>query len=547
MKLSYLHIAAAVSYACGILSWFFFPLISISTGELKPRSLFVDEKAIMNRRVRPSVNGKSAAVDFEAFSNPIGDPCLLFPLSPSILHCRALMTQNTSMDSTSSSTISLIEIYLKSARKPLAKDASALVFPFPLDPKEENLRALLRFIIPLIANISSCPWLSKNIIILILPLDCASSDCYYRNYSSLERKLHFRSSDVLQNWLTDVYASTGTRNRGIHRMGVIRESFVFDLQEVLAPLIAHNEKLRIGGNILLIGRSLSTLPNLDLPSSLLALYPFLAIEHRQSPFSSSTLSFSIPQLPLTVPFFREYLRRLDSLFTFAFTLLEGTSGLHSTFRERNIDSMTIKLYPFDSKVASMSFASSQQYSPYELMDVNALHHLILDVIKISSSLYEKLHHSYNMYLIMSSQFFVPINEYALPVLLLTMPLLLFLWENSNKVRHISDICHAILYQIISAIVAVLLACTWGDSANFTSLLLFYISMSLLLIMMIFSFLLKTRDSHHALAATSSFIMIVASLSLAWNSTILATVLLAVSPPMLLVLSTMQKSGGVDHF
>lgn len=166
-------------FLCFVLStiWIFlFPALSIVTGELKPRGIYVDESALLLHQASRSASKKSDLLSFDvaqSFSlncpkyddysivdwSMYEDICDVISTLKLNVHCHRIKILEK-MDA-------LIQISLDHTSKPISSEAVVVVLPLRLDTQ----CLILEFMVKLLLNLGNEPWLSKRIIFLLLPVE----------------------------------------------------------------------------------------------------------------------------------------------------------------------------------------------------------------------------------------------------------------------------------------------------------------------------------------------------------------------------------------
>jgi hypothetical protein len=290
-----LRFALAVGCVLPFLWTALFPAISVSTGELKPRGVFVDENAlsvsslIQTRRENiPMLN-----------ANCTNWNCVCSSMSVAAVICRPK--------------VGLIEIHFTSVRKMQSEEATVIVFP--IETGAVAFSWSLDFIYSFLAAIDHRISTSKNVIVLIVPT--AARD-------RLER-----FSPILQDWLSRYHNQSHDAHQSARF--IVREALVIDLLGSSRYELDAVEQWS-GGMTLLTTGSNGVLPNMDLTSLIKTLY--------SKPLRVSTAAAN----PFTANWRGEmdsYGRRLWDMLLYIIDLALGPSFFHAQFLERNIDSLTI--------------------------------------------------------------------------------------------------------------------------------------------------------------------------------------------------------------
>lgn len=221
-----LYVVPVVLYAVGV-CWLFIlhPLVSISTGELKPRSLFVDEHALP---VQSSVVDKTVTIASHDKWDPSINPCEI--LSPLVSFC---LRNSTSLSFTMEST------QVPSARERIFV---GLVIPMLITATGDDQASVdvawMDLIYSLAQNYGSAKWVAKQTFVHIAPSSAALHE-----FVQSAAYDHFRPVSALT-----------------------REAYLLDLSELSASLewkdislIAHDH--------------MGTQPNMDLVSYTVHVHP----------------------------------------------------------------------------------------------------------------------------------------------------------------------------------------------------------------------------------------------------------------------------------
>lgn len=226
MSVLLLYLLPVVLYLAGV-CWLFIlhPLVSISTGELKPRSLFVDEHALP---VQSSVVDRTVAVANHENWDPSINPCEI--LEPFVSFC---LLNGSSLTFTVEST------QVPSARERIFL---GLILPALTVTKGDNVltvdAALMDLIYSLAQNYRVAKWVAKQTFVHIAP-----------SSASLQ--------DFVQSSAYDTYLPVST---------LTREAYLLDLSELSTSL----EWKEIS---LIANDHMGTQPNMDLVSYLVHRHP----------------------------------------------------------------------------------------------------------------------------------------------------------------------------------------------------------------------------------------------------------------------------------
>lgn len=386
-------LVAVVLFVMGLLWWILFPVVSISTGELKARSIFVDENAIlvnsMNLRQKDYPRHFPARLRTGNFSLLCNSSINLFS------SCRKDLFFNTE----------ILEFFIEPSKRPSSKESTLFVFPVPSKDSDSLVTV---FFTELVHRIHNAEWLARNVIILVL------RDIRSQNMVQTPNSMMYSRS--LKRWLS-THLNAGVVDTTIEwdrpSTGLLRQAFVLDVAEYVEHMMPGNIQVQsVGYN--------GDLPNMDLVATTLALAPEGSItECGAHSISTVVLNGSL----------NLYISRLLGLFRFLVALIDGANGLHGHLLSADIDAITLKLVdrnPSMSKVDPDVNESEFLQSVSDLLE-NLLH--------ATSNLHEELHHSFMQYFFLDASHFLALPEYGPSLLLLTAPLL---WLFHEGHRHQID-------------------------------------------------------------------------------------------------------------
>ena len=405
--------AAVGLYVFSILWWLLFPLISITTGELKPRGLYVDENAllvnsaslgfreVMTRDAREDdLHNFQLVMNSTVRMNPGDDNiCLSLTKEFASVTCRGMRPREKG-DRMMREVANITQIVVDHPWKPRSLEVSMVVVSY----HSSNELQTFGFTTVLIKKILSADWLSKRIIILLLPLSsCArqvnctdtfemetfNDDSYVANScksASIDNDTR-RFSKALSTWLNE-YHSIGHNqyDKVGHRVqyeGLLRDAYVIDFTEPLITSTSSNsertrDSIKDGSmsrkvsweKILLstVGNN-GQLPNMDFLTAPLASFPHITSNeadiylrnNRRNKFGhlgskggefSRELEKEVVREGLisicryftfvSASTCHSYFEILSGLTRFSSALIHGPSGLHGQFIRRNIDSLTLR-------------------------------------------------------------------------------------------------------------------------------------------------------------------------------------------------------------
>ena len=390
--------AGLAVYVAGLAWVLLFPLVSLSTGELKPRSLYIDEHALLinsgTKYLYSHASTSNSVIDAVS-ENGVEDGSIC-----SIFHCQELYMSNIT-------TQPIIHVQLHT------RHLETIVVSFIVSSNSSN-----HYITSIAKQIKDTKWIAKNILLLVIYQDCTIDKCGNRN-------IGLRYSAVMEQWFQQHYHN---------RFGLLRQNFIIDLTQINNASVSDTmtELLYIGID--------GQLPNMDLIAAALAILPphvvvdgrskrYANMHEKENPLEYLRMS-SLPRvLQQVIPYFyqimsnfdgilkvNEYFNRLIGLLEHLMASIDGPSGIHGQFQLRNIDSLTLRYL---------------NQSSYDITND------IMKLVRVANNLHEELHHSHFYYLMMGHRHFVSITEFATSYLLLVTPILLAYFLHCRAIQ--SDI------------------------------------------------------------------------------------------------------------
>ena len=377
--------AGLVVYAAGLVWLLLFPLVSLSTGELKPRSLYIDEHALLINSGTKYLYSHTSTAN-PAISavrvNDIDDGSLC-----SVFHCQEIYMSNVTTQP-----ITHIQLH--------TRHMETIVVSFIVSSNSSN-----HYITPIAKQIKDTKWIAKNILLLVIHQDCTIDKCGHHNNG-------LRYSAVMEQWFQQHYHN---------RFGLLRQNFIVDLTQINNASVSDTmtELLYVGID--------GQLPNMDLVAAALAILPqhvvvdgrskqYVNTHEKEHPLEYLRMSSLPHALQQVIPYLyqilshfdgvfnaKDYFNRLIGLLEHLMASINGPSGIHSQFQLRNIDSLTLRYL---------------NQSSYDMTND------IMKLVRVANNLHEELHHSHFYYLMMGHRHFVCITEFATNYLLLAMPILL---------------------------------------------------------------------------------------------------------------------------
>jgi hypothetical protein len=428
----------AYSFAAYLLSamWvLLFPLVSISTSESKPRGLYVDENALVVEAIRssnqvlppkfPPIQSSSGLMDIDRL-------------------CLTLILEGISQCKRADSGY-VTEIIIDAVDKVLSTEATLIALPYLKDFQGNELgifenddareRQAARLAFDISSSLLQSSWLSKRVIILLIPYSCKTygyNDQFNNVLSYIEDNKDLcirrdndndngndntgaRHSEPLSRWLENYHSISDESSHA----GLIREAYVLDMSEI----DSREENLITKpsyANVRVVGSN-GNLPNMDLLSSVLSLFP----DSLRSAYISYKEGVNN----------NSYLGRLFGLGNFWASQIVGPDGLHAQFLSWNIDALSIS-------------PNSEDFMFLEVL---------LLLIRSSSNLHEELHHSHFFYLLQGSASFVDISEYAPTMFLVLIPLMTIYFDltKSNTKASLVEAFILIIMDFLIPIVIVI--------------------------------------------------------------------------------------------
>ena len=198
IKVVRLEVSLAI-LCIAIIWWFCFPLVNVTSGELKPRNLFVDEHALMANSPVPK---KNRLADRLAFNTPCNSTKFFTMVSAEVVSHGGKCSYFTP-GSTVHITESIFQCILGSKTKSISLEASLLVFPIWSSiirgPGEvlNNVYAQ-NSVIDIIREVHNSLWLSKNVVMLFIPYKIVDQLAYS----------DILLSAALENWLIRYHGTT---------------------------------------------------------------------------------------------------------------------------------------------------------------------------------------------------------------------------------------------------------------------------------------------------------------------------------------------------
>ena len=399
---------SATLYLASILWCSLFPLISVTTGELKPRGLYLDENALLVSRglsgLLSETDAKKDLIALEDFLN----------LTDGILkienfeeqYCSYLKSNFVSLSCQhfTKSMRGTTQINVDHPWKPRSLEVTVVTILYHVSNKLQSFT----FATALVQKMVSSDWLSKRVLILLIPLekddrksaarkDNASPDSENAQKWVDDSDSHSHSgardtrySAALSAWLHEYHtqepSDTSTEKRFMSHAGLLRDSYVIDFSEPMITTVP--ARILMKGSEsgqpkaasfwskiqLLVAGNNGQLPNLDILAAPLAAFPDVTINEAdrlavlqsgEGVCASSaqwllSKSCSWCSLLLGAGHCEQYFSVLLGLFAFSEALLTGPTGLHGQFIRRNIDSLTLRPIAVSAPAGRMGNAQHAQ-------------------------------------------------------------------------------------------------------------------------------------------------------------------------------------------
>jgi hypothetical protein len=392
---------SASFYLASLLWCFLFPLVSITTGEFKPRGLYLDENALLVSRSFSGLLSKAEAnkshINFEKF----------FYLTKSMLKIESFEEQYCSYLKSNFLSVSchrltksmggITQINVDHPWKPRSLEVTAVPILYHVSNKLQSFA----FATAVVHRLISSDWLSKRVLILLIPLEeinkksanredniranffCAqkwedNSGCDSDSNSDSDRRYRggsgTRYSASLSDWLDEyhnprsLFLGTSTDNDVMLHAGLLRDSYVMDFSEPMITTLPNHilterressqpkvASFWIKIQLLVAGNN-GQLPNMDILAAPLAAFPDIIISEADQlpavqggggvcalpPRSFMADACHWCSLLLKAHNCDQYYKVLLGLFSFSEALVRGPTGLHGQFIRRNIDSLTLR-------------------------------------------------------------------------------------------------------------------------------------------------------------------------------------------------------------
>lgn len=325
------------------------PLVSVSTGELKPRRLFVDEHAILLQN--NALQSKSSADSVYGNLHQIDD---LHPVYISSSNDKLEFSKVCDLFEEKSSYCGLmkdsngIELHAKTATQAL--ETTVLVFLYPRDCNMIQTQ-MYALIYNILCALELSSWTGKQTVILM-----RNAVTHNTSFSRMHLP-HSNDDQWLREWLShyDCQLSSLTNLQTCSSHNLLREAYIVDFTKFATHSVCTSDQSSGNGSgqykiesseskfqvidwedmeLLLAGAN-GNLPNMDLVSYITSLY---GNNGKDKIISISGWCDGIGGISI-------YYQHLCGLMEHMYELVTGSDGLHGAFLLHNIDSVTLRLNP----------------------------------------------------------------------------------------------------------------------------------------------------------------------------------------------------------
>ena len=351
-------LVATLAFISAAFWWMAFPLVSISTGELKPRGLYVDENALLvnaasSQRLLDFIqlDNKKRHLD-PVFVSSIKDLCPSIERTVTSAECKSLTIKDSLV----------AQITVDSFIKGRSHEITAIILPF-----QSNTRSWAFTVAVDLANrLANASSMSKRLLILLL--ECPAVD--------VPEALTNPCLQVIDSWLFR-YHGLGLSTAYIPHEGLLRDAYVIDMTGPDINCHGMDENATINkpsssssamyNSIALCAWSSielqvaginGQLPNMDLLSAPLVLFPdvFVAGGHpvdtveKQSQYrvafgtvEASVCLLMVKSIGRSFSVYCEnYFRLLGTLVSFFHEMVIGPINPHAPMLGYNIDALTLR-------------------------------------------------------------------------------------------------------------------------------------------------------------------------------------------------------------
>lgn len=369
---------------------FLFPLISITTNELKLRQLYVDEHSLLttsisitnytyynNNNMTHSITYKDNYDNININQNINQNG---IQKRKNIL-CNFNIFQINNIDCKDyyyyHQNILYYSFFIQSNQKQLNNNEVIIICILVSD--EFTNHWIISFVHSLIINIQHSKWLSKSINILLIPKHDVTT-----NYL------------LLKDWIDNYHYPNYNHISSSLYHGIIRFAMILDLDKVQQNNSDKNNNHNVnnlllswkdGVEVSFIGSN-NQLPNMDTISSLLSLpsHTFTSIQYLQNSSFSNYIYNKLLDFFNKLPLSSTYKKHFSYLILFFLSLLSSPHGYHDVFLKYHINSFT--LHPLSPVYHSSNLKPSQKHS--KDISISTFLSLIGTIIQLHCNLHGNL-------------------------------------------------------------------------------------------------------------------------------------------------------------
>jgi len=427
------HKKIQVLFFClGVLWILLFPAVTVSTGELKCRGMFVDENALNPYHLETEISEleMSSTLAYMGFTgNNANRPpsteelCEAFR-SELKLSCYSHVYEQHLPGHQGVSVRQNLYTIMRPTPGADGKEAVVLAVTWPLSWQKNEVDGF-RATLVLLKHFQQTAYMSKNIVFLVIgnPADRPTFDA---------DQFHPGAQAWLNDYFSDFPTLLQTKRHlaeqhrysleaiTVEHAGVIRAAACLELPA--------SEKYWKGMQVLTAGIN-GQLPNMDIVAVSLQVFGAYSIllDRCMGKLEGGRCHDLVSRIaevtawifdPLTLPYAaHQYLRRLFGMFSFMAALSQGPSHAHAHFLQHSVDAVTFRGIPVD-EYFDPNFSKSQILTGFDVV------RSLSQFVRSLNNLEEDLHHSFFYYLLPTPITFVEINEYFVALLFILMPLFL---------------------------------------------------------------------------------------------------------------------------
>jgi hypothetical protein len=358
-----------IFYLIGVVWFLLFPAVCITTGEMKPRGMFVDEHALLTTSI------PFEKVDYISSRDE----------SNNITHMETLIKYDGyDVETATYDGMNIMSVLVEPRSRPSSMEVSIIVIK--ICKTDQYPKWILDVIISIVRHLRACKWMSKSVLILLLP------------------EISDMQSPVLQRWLDDYHTSREVPFKAHTFYGLIRDALVLDLFPCSMAITGETvmpspDEWSDGYEMAVIGKY-GQLPNMDFLSSILSMQsPHLSLKHdrimkalvaKYIPGALALLTSGTDSYISTGSTYRD---RLFGLIAFCTGSIMGTDGFHGHFLSHNIDSMTIRpMLPKSYSYSERSGPGRRSESRGRRRPPTTMSHFlstVISVVRVNSNLHGK--------------------------------------------------------------------------------------------------------------------------------------------------------------